>query len=38
MSHPTLGNYSENTQTFFVCCSATFRVERWIIKLKVAFS
>jgi len=28
MSHPTLGNYFENTQTFFVCCSSTFRVRR----------
>jgi len=28
MSHPTLGNRSENTQTILVCCSASFRVER----------
>jgi hypothetical protein len=26
--HPTLGNYSENTQTFLLCCYAAFRVQR----------
>jgi len=26
--HPTLGNHSENTQTFLVCCFAAFRVPR----------
>jgi hypothetical protein len=26
--HPTLGIFSENTQTVLVCCSAAFRVRR----------
>jgi len=26
--HPTLGNRSENTQKFLVCCYAAFRVQR----------
>jgi hypothetical protein len=36
--HPTLGNCFENTQKLLVCCSATFRVQRGIIELKVALS
>jgi hypothetical protein len=36
--HPTLGNHSENTQTVLVRCSDAFRVQGWIIELKVTFS
>jgi hypothetical protein len=35
---PTLGNHSENTQTVLVRCNVAFRVERWIIELKVVLS
>jgi hypothetical protein len=38
MPHSTLGNHYENTQTIVVCCFVAFKVQRWIIKLKVVLS